>query len=619
MTIFLIGMCFTFGAMSYFGVLNPHPSGMVSSLLVASVSLAILTLARFLSRFYFASLLGVMWLFSAIATIGNWWYFQYFQSYFNYRALALLSESTDSLKSLDAFEKGSEALTLIVITAVLGLLSVIFYRRLEVKDKGGWVMLSFWLSIVMVTASILNTSFERYREMSVFSLAPSYLSPIHAFFVNPERSFGEYQAEQLASLEEKYASFNSVVEFSDGRDFAKDYNVIIIVLESIRASLIGYYSDGESLTPNLDAFARVNVVANQFYANTNFTVKGETAIWCGIFDYNAKPPYSNYSDSIQSLTCLPGMLAERGYSTIYYHGNGGDFYNRESYLPLVGFTRSVYLDKSRALDLGMPIMGWGASDESMYEYMLRDLESQSGAFFAHFTTISSHYPFKWEWGISMPEHVLDYPKPGMYGDYRRAAYYEDYAFGKFWENFSSSRLYNNTIVIVTADHGIWSFDEAENNSLLMMNEKFFRMPLMIYHPDVDIAMQIDQVSSQMDIAPTILAMLGMHEEKQQFVGKNMLQPVAKPWAAMMKSGEVSIRLGNTLCSMARVACAGPHQECMAKSYGEILLREISSLQSCVEIEGDLLLGGSSAPTRQENDLIGDALGLIQLQNYRVFN
>nr|WP_246386851.1 LTA synthase family protein [Litorivivens lipolytica] len=610
---------------SYFGALNPHPSGLLSSLHILFGSLILLLLASFISFKVYATVLISLCIFSLSLTVSNWWYFQYFQTYFNYEVLALAFESLDSFRSFSTFESKTSAVTLALASFLLALLSVFNYKKIEFPSKSANIGVVFLLFAFVTSGAILSKSFNHYRQLSMFTLAPSYVSPIHAFFVSsqstsPRGTEGQSKAELL------FESLNRV-SIDDG-DFEADkpttrnnFNVVVIAIESMRASLLGMYGTLPSVTPALDKFGEQNISVRNFYANTNFTVKGETAIWCGIFDQSVKPPYSKFSSEIKNLRCLPEILAENGYDTLYFHGNSGRFYSRNEYLPIVGFDTLEFFDSDRRALLNMPEIGWGASDESIYKYMLEELKKRDGGspFFAHFTTITSHYPFHWDWGVDTPNFIDQLDESTLYKNYLKSASYNDYAFSQFLKAFQESPLVENTILVVTADHGIWYFPESlQSSSIVKRNETFFRMPLFIYHPDIVGGVEIDQVSSQIDIPPTLLGLLGMDQYKDQFIGKDMMRPVAKPWAVMMKSGELTIRVGEQLCSMSVEDCSGAHQECAAKNYGEIFLEDVSDLEYCERVKGDILLGGVVEPVESQKGWLAAGLDLVASHNARVF-
>ena len=69
-----------------------------------------------------------------------------------------------------------------------------------------------------------------------------------------------------------------------------DKNVILIVLESVRAFETGFYNSEYSITPNLDKIAKKGVTASHFYANNRQTVKGEQALLCSAIDYRGDAP-----------------------------------------------------------------------------------------------------------------------------------------------------------------------------------------------------------------------------------------------------------------------------------------------------------------------------------------
>ena len=261
------------------------------------------------------------------------------------------------------------------------------------------------------------------------------------------------------------------------------------------------------------------------------------------------------------------------------------------------------------------------SDEYMYQFMLDTLISNNEKpFFAHFMTVSSHYPYGWDWGVSVPLEEHPNPKKAseVYSNYQNAVFYEDYALGKFWEAFKKSTLYDNTIVVITADHGVWVFDDEEKKSLLQKNEEFFRIPLLIYHPDIQGPIELTDTASQIDLPETVLNMLGIHDYDDIFVGKNLFEKVQNPWAIMMKQGDIVVRKNDVICYIEGATCSGIQQDCVAINYGE-LLPDINKLQRCQRIDGDLLLDDAViTELPADPELMDKAFGLIRYHNKKVF-
>ena len=561
-----------FVLLSNFGFINQNPAGLISSFFALLIVCLFVSLATFLGKKLYVAASVISWVVSLILTLFNWWHYQYFQSYFNYQSLALSSESPESLFSLSEFAYKTPALILISVSGLFLYLSIRYYRRPSFRWSTMLLVLFGLGGAAVASGAVVYNSVANYRALNMLTLSPAYFSPIHAFFISLDSNDEVSESERNAAVE--FAGMNTPLEPAALSPAVADYNVIVVMLESVRASTIGVYNGGQSHTPNLDAFAKRHIYARNFYANTNFTVKAETAIWCGVMDHNAKPPLSKYSDQL-SLNCLPKLLSSKGYSTRFYHGYQSDFYSRDRFLPKVGFDFHYFHadevpNESRRI-------GWGIADEAMYSLMLDDLSTLNGPFFAHITTLSSHYPFKWEWPQAAP--VANKDGETLFDNYQRAVQYEDYAFGQFWDKFKRSPLAKNTIVVVTADHGVWTFaGDMDMSNQVLLDEQFFRMPLMIYHPRVADPVEIEQLSSQLDIAPTLAAMLGLSSEF--FVGKNMLAAVAQPWALMMKSGQLTVRVEDTLCRIRDRSCAGLHQECVAHQFGELFVEKVTDMQQC---------------------------------------
>mgnify|MGYP000221020854 CR=1 FL=1 len=603
--------------LSYFGSVNPNPLGLISGIFIFCTAVAMLWLVGGKRAWLGNAASYLVVALFLLLTVSNWWHFQYFQSYFNYEATALIGDAPEALKSVSQFEYSREAVVLAVVSLLPLVLAQLFSLPLIPRSpRVRYVGAAVFFAAALVSGGIFHSSVANYKSVGMFSLSPAYFHPVHAFFtsMSSQQEHVDAEFEALNLFRQANRGDSTFVE-------RNNKNIIVITLESVRASQLDYYAalggkEGIAATPVFNAFAANNISAKNFYANTNFTVKGEMAIWCGLLDRNAKPPLSTISEQLaNNLPCLPSMLRELGYDTRFYHGYQSRFYNRRAFLPKVGFENSLFfadVSEGRSVEE----IGWGISDEAMLGLMLDELQSLASPFFAHITTLSSHYPFHWQWPEASQSAQFVESGDKLYDNYRRAVAYEDYAFGKFWEAFQRSPLAENTIVVVTADHGVWTFspEDAAQGDNVVLDEKFFRLPLAIYHPDVDEPQVIEQVSSQIDIAPTLLAMLGLpHDE---FVGKNMLTEVERPWALMMKSGQLVVRVENMLCRINGRECAGLHQECIAHQFGELFLKKFTDMQACYNVDGDLLQGGTYSEVAESEPWLQHGFNLINYHNKR---
>ena len=114
--------------LSHFGGINPNPLGLISGVYVYLLCVSLLWLVGGRRRWVDEALSYVVVVFCLLITLFNWWYFQYFQSYFNYEALALVGAAPEALKSASQFEYTRAAITIsiasllpLVLARVLGL------------------------------------------------------------------------------------------------------------------------------------------------------------------------------------------------------------------------------------------------------------------------------------------------------------------------------------------------------------------------------------------------------------------------------------------------------------------------------------------------------------------
>jgi len=299
----------------------------------------------------------------------------------------------------------------------------------------------------------------------------------------------------------------------------QSYNIIVIVMESVRASEMGLYGAEVSTSPFIDSLAESAIVFDKNYATNIFTVKSEMAINCSMLDsIDDLTPSSMRGKPLQNK-CLPMLLEGKGYDTFWFHGYTSEFYRRDGFFPKLGFEK-IY-DKSRInseASESLPEIGWGISDEAVLGFSLQRLEQQKKPFYAEILTLSNHYPFKNDWGIDIPNKITN-SEHYVLNDYRSGIYYTDYSIKMFFEKFNESKLAENTIVVITGDHGSPTYDSSWSTKE-QKEETLYRSPLIIVTPEREPRL-ISMETSHLDIAPTLLGLLG-GRHLMSFMGVDVL-------------------------------------------------------------------------------------------------
>jgi arylsulfatase A-like enzyme len=103
---------------------------------------------------------------------------------------------------------------------------------------------------------------------------------------------------------------------------------------------------------------------------------------------------------------------------------------------------------------------------------------------------------------------------------------EDSAIGAIVNRLRQLGLYDNTLIVITADHGD-TFGEhgLADHFLGFVYQELVHIPMVIKYPRQRDAKQSDELVSQVDVLPTVLDLLGARP-RSELQGRSLLQPAA---------------------------------------------------------------------------------------------
>jgi phosphoglycerol transferase MdoB-like AlkP superfamily enzyme len=304
-------------------------------------------------------------------------------------------------------------------------------------------------------------------------------------------------------------------------------NVILVVIESLSADFMGFFGSDEDLTPCMDSLAQSSLVFTEMYATGTRTVRGMEALALCV------PPTPGHSivrrPGNQGLYTVGKVFADRGYSSVFIYGGDGYFDNMNAFF---GNNRFDIIDHGRRLNVSEPLAGqrktipreairfenaWGICDEDLYEAAIRDADEKFGQgrpFFQFIMTTSNHRPYTY------PEGTIDIPSgTGRAG----AVKYTDYAVGQFVRQIRQKAWFENTVVVLVADHCASSAGRNE------INVGKYHIPCLVLNLHGNCPERIGQQCSQIDLFPTLFACLGWTYESR-FFGRNVLAEGYRPRA-----------------------------------------------------------------------------------------
>jgi phosphoglycerol transferase MdoB-like AlkP superfamily enzyme len=204
---------------------------------------------------------------------------------------------------------------------------------------------------------------------------------------------------------------------------------------------------------------------------------------------------------------LGGVLKAEGYEPLFVYGGYSYFDNMQDFFGGNGYT---VIDRSRLHNSEISHETiWGVADEDLFKMLVREVDARVAAdqkVFAHVMTTSNHRPFTY------PSGRIDIPS----GSGREGAVkYADWAIGKLMQEASNRPWFKDTLFVFIADHTSHARGRTD------LPPENFHIPLIIYAPSLLSPGTIDAIASQIDVGPTILALLNV-SYTSRFFGQDIL-------------------------------------------------------------------------------------------------
>ena len=302
---------------------------------------------------------------------------------------------------------------------------------------------------------------------------------------------------------------------------SKPKNVIMISVESLSAEYVGAYGNTKGLTPELDKLGKAGMKFERVFATGTRTVRGLEALSLGT------PPIPGQAivrrPGNDHLSTVGELLRYQGMETFFFYGGYGYFDNMNAY-----YAANNYRVVDRT-DIPKDKVGfenvWGVADEYLFDQVIRTLDDKSAKgtdgkpFFAQIMTTSNHRPYTY------PSGRIDIPSPGGRDG---GVKYTDYAIGKFIKDASKKPWFKDTLFVIVADH---CASVAGKTRLPVAG---YHIPLIFYAPALLKPALFTPVVSQIDIAPTLVEVLGKNGSAQ-FYGRSFFEPGPPPQRAFISN------------------------------------------------------------------------------------
>jgi phosphoglycerol transferase MdoB-like AlkP superfamily enzyme len=460
-------------------------------------------------------------LFNAVSEVFFW---LEFSSRYNFIAVDYLVYTNEVLGNIQE----SYPLTLIVtlIMALTLVLIIVLRRKLKVPvaDRLPFIFrmscLAGAIAIAILLAKMIPPEWQYFSRNNYASelAGNGPYDFVQAFKKNELDFFTYYQTlpeKEAFQIVRKELQSSDVISYSnDPLDILrriehvepeKKMNVVLISVESFSAEFMAAFGNDRNLTPCLDSLAKKGLVFTNLYAAGTRTVRGLEAISLSI------PPLPGQSlvkrPDNSNFFSLGSVFADRGYITQYIYGGYSYFDNMHSFFSQNHY-QVVDRDALRSNEIHYSNI-WGVADEDLFTLALREMDSSYQArkpFFSHVMTVSNHRPYTY------PEGRIDIPPSSQTRD--GAVKYTDYSIGQFIRQAEDKPWFKNTVFVIVADHCASS---AGKTALPVTG---YHIPMIIYSPVSIAPGKINTLTSQLDIAPSILGLLNW-DYNSRFFGRDV--------------------------------------------------------------------------------------------------
>lgn len=270
-------------------------------------------------------------------------------------------------------------------------------------------------------------------------------------------------------------------------------NIFILVIDSLRPDYLGVYNPRADFTPNIDAFARDSIVMRRAYTNYAGTSLAEPSIWSG-----ALLLHSHYAQPFQKVDSLEKLARTDGYRMALSY----DAVLSELIAPSDDLVKFDANKKS-----------WGEIEISATMRQLEDVldrRSPDAApvfFYTQAMNVHAHA------ANDLPKRTSQNwtTRDGFDNRVAFAVHQVDESLGAFVAYLRSKNLYDNSILIVTADHGEATGELGRTSHSTIIYPEVMRVPLIIHLPSAMRARYVydeNRISTLIDIAPSLYYLLG---------------------------------------------------------------------------------------------------------------
>jgi phosphoglycerol transferase MdoB-like AlkP superfamily enzyme len=292
-------------------------------------------------------------------------------------------------------------------------------------------------------------------------------------------------------------------------------NVLMITLESFGADIMDRHPE---YTPFLSKFRQESLDMTHHYTSAFRTAGAVWSLLCG--SQNPVPFFVNREFPRTRMFCLPAVMKERGYHTLWVMGCPRTFDNYQDWLIANGVDRIVAQED---FPPETERISYGVHDGPMLDRLLAEMDKLPQPFFVGALTVSTHHPF------SVPTAFREaHPEIADWDSEYQTLFYTDAMLARFIDQSRTRPWAANTLIVIVGDHPLWF---TQNGGLsdpvdLAATRARYQTFAVMNHPQIPPTLY-EPTTGHADVPATIMDFLGGTYESD-FAAPGIFRATAAP-------------------------------------------------------------------------------------------
>lgn len=318
----------------------------------------------------------------------------------------------------------------------------------------------------------------------------------------------------LANAERRIPAFDEVRIF---RKQFINHNIVLVILEGIQYKYTSLYDRHNRMTPYLVSLAEQGAE----FTNTRSTLTHTTKVLFSLLTGRFPSASQDIVEAVPAETPYASIATilkrSAGFRTAFFQSAKGNFESRPGLVHNLGFDKFWAREDLSDTDA---FLGYLACDEfAMLQPIVEWIQAGDGPFFLTIMLSVTHDPYE------APQWFAEPAKEPL-ARYKQVIRYTDKFIAALDVELTKLNLTDETIFCVIGDHG-----EAFGEHGLLGHERIafdenLRVPFCLRAPFlVRPTTKVAQPASSVDLAPTLLALLGFDTQTAAFDGINVFDPI----------------------------------------------------------------------------------------------